>query len=132
MKKPTFDEMMEGFRKDITSNCDYSSLPSAFLYCRLYQRPVPDWLYQSLQRLVDEYYNVGHKGGRYANDVQRDHQHLMDELRYAAVKMALERGASWPAVYGIAADLLEHSAAHGSEDTIKKSYQKIRKEMKLG
>jgi hypothetical protein len=112
---------------------DPLAVSEAMIYVHSHRQPPPRWLTEAVAMLADD-----HRGRAHA---KRALEAMADSWRYQAVRDAkAERRAgnlqgrkvSWEQAYGRAADVLAGTPASGSADTMKRSYQKVVRDLRAG
>lgn len=124
-----FAVLIESLRKEIVLKHNDEEIPSALAYCHCQKQLLPDWLEEKIYDLLLDHFGVG-RPGRRTNDLQRRFAHEMDLLRYHAVKKGRKECKTWDEAFKFASKLLSHTEVFGGEDAMKRSYQKIRREIK--
>jgi hypothetical protein len=102
---------------------DPLAVSEAAILVHLYRQPLPRWLAEAVAMLADDRRGRAH--------AKRALEAAADSMRYQAVCDA-KAGRTWEAAYGQAADVLAGTPARGSADAMKRSYQKVKRDLRAG
>jgi hypothetical protein len=112
---------------------DPLAVSEAMIYVHLHHQPPPRWLTEAVVTLATK-----RRGKARAKRALED---AADSLRYQAVRDAQagrragdlkNRKVTWEQAYGRAADVLAQTPARGSAFTMKRSYQKVKRDLQAG
>jgi hypothetical protein len=108
---------------------DLLAAAEAARLCRLYRQPPPPWLVDAIAALVDQHMTDAEKRGRRALAIHLARWEAVKELRERRQQLLEEhgddRGTSWERVWPAVSDILNNTAAAGSEETVRASYKLI-------
>jgi hypothetical protein len=113
---------------------DPAAVGEAAILVHSHRQPLPRWLTEAVVMLATN--------SRGKDPAKRALEAAADSLRYQAVRDAKagrragdlkgREKVSWEAAYGRAAEVLAPTFARGSADTMKRSYQKVKRDLREG
>ena len=125
-----FSALMEYFKSSLKTAADQKEtierIWRALYYCKSKRQRPPDWLYEKTFGLLSDLLGIGSTTGP-TNHAKQAYQFRIDSIRTKAVEDARRAGASSIKAWRLAADKLAEMKLACSQDTIRKSYQKIQR-----
>ena len=108
------------------------ALYDALMLARDSSLPPPDWAVEGALRIVGDRLKFGFTTGKGAtgNELAKYQAAMKRYRRWQAVKRQRENGTAWTKAYAEAEKLLKGTFAEASDETIKKSYQRVNKDLK--
>jgi hypothetical protein len=132
--RASYDRKLAACEAGWRATGDPAAVGEAVIYVHLHRQPLPRWLAEAVAMLADD-----RRGDAHA---KRGLEAAADSLRYQAVRDAKagrmagglkDKGkVSWETAYGRAAEVLAPTFARGSADTMKRSYQKVKRDLRDG
>jgi len=116
------------------------ALQDAVSVCRQYRRALPDWASEAISAALGAAQKGGVKRRRGERTPATAHrENIKHYARWDAVREIRDRldeladiASTWEETYGAAADILAGTAAAGSAETMKASYQLVEATMRAG
>jgi hypothetical protein len=102
---------------------DPASVGEAAILVYSHRQPLPRWLAEAVAMLA-----INRRGKAHA---KRADEAAADSSRYRTVR-DVKAGRTWEAAYGRAAEALAGTYAEGSADAMKRSYQKVKRDLREG
>ena len=108
------------------------ALYDALLLARDSGYPPPDWAVAGALKIVGDRLKFGFTTGKGAtgNELAKYRAAMKRFRRWQAVKKLRSEGIQWTKVYAEAANRIKGTFAEASDETIKKSYQTVEKDLK--
>ena len=108
------------------------ALYDALMLARDSGLPPPDWAVEGALEIVGDRLKFGFTTGKGAtgNELAKYQAAMKRFRRWQAVKKQREYGTVWTKVYSEAEEILKGTFAEAGDETIKKSYQRVEKDLK--
>jgi hypothetical protein len=96
----------------------------AAVQCQLYRQPIPTWLADAVVELAMR--------RRTKKQAKRYQEVQKDRPRFELVRDLKVANRTWPEAYAEASGMLEGTLARGDEDTMRRAYKAVKRDLKAG